>query len=193
MTAEAAHQLERYGLDPTASTLTIQAFAGGLFSVFGHDPEFRVKEFSGEVEFVPGTFENAALRLVINANSLSATNVNERDRRDIESTMRNEVLETRKYPEIVFESHNISLSRIGEAQYRARVIGELRLHGVTKKNVGVNGKVTVESNALRAKGQCTIKQSDYKIKLVSVAGGTLKVKDEIKCSFDVIGRSGGRA
>jgi polyisoprenoid-binding protein YceI len=186
MTAEATPQLEHYRLDPAASTFTVQAFAEGLLSAFGHDPVFRVNDFSGEAEFVPGTFENASLKMVINANSLLVTNVKEKDRQDIEGTTRNEVLETRKYPEIVFESHNISLSRIGDGRYRARVIGDLTLHGVTQKNVWVDGEVkTSHSGELRVKGQCPIRQTDYRIKLVSVAGGTLKIKNEVKCLFDV--------
>ena len=190
MTPEAAPERERYRLDLTASTFTVQAFAEGLFSAFGHDPIFRINEFSGEAEFVPGTFENAGFRLVINANSLSVTNVKEKDRQEIERTMHAEVLETSRYPEIVFESHNISLSRIGEGRYRARAIGDLTLHGVTQKNLWVNGEVIASgSGELRAKGQCAIKQTDYKIKLVSVAGGTLKIKNEMKCSFDIVARS----
>ena len=186
MTAEAAPQLEHYRVDAAASTLTVQAFAEGLLSAFGHDPVFRVNDFSGEAEFVPGTFENAALKVVIKANSLFVTNVKEKDRQDIEGTMRNEVLETRKYPEIVFESHNISLRRIGAGRYRARVIGDLTLHGVTQRNIWIDGEVIAASaGELRAKGQWQIKQTDYRIKLVSVAGGTLKIKNEVKCSFDV--------
>jgi hypothetical protein len=33
-----------------------------------------------------------------------------------------------------------------------------------------------------------VRQTDYGIKLVSVAGGMLKVKDEVRCSFDVMAR-----
>ena len=190
MTAEAAHERDCYRLDPAASTFTVQAFAEGLFSAFGHDPLFRVNQFSGEAEFGSGTFENAALRIVVNANSLSVINVKEKDRQEIEHTMHTEVLETSKYPEIVFESHNISLSRIGEGRYRVRVIGDLTLHGVRQNNLWVNGEVSASaSGELRAKGQCAIKQTDYRIKLVSVAGGTLKVKNEVKCAFDIVARS----
>ena len=35
----------------------------------------------------------------------------------------------------------------------------------------------------------SLKQTDYKIKLVSVAGGTLKLKDELKFSFDIAAQS----
>ena len=39
---------------------------------------------------------------------------------------------------------------------------------------------------MRAKGEFTLKQTDYGIKLVSVAGGALKIKDELKFTFDVL-------
>jgi polyisoprenoid-binding protein YceI len=187
MTAEAAPQLDRYRLDSAASTFTVQAFAAGLLSAFGHDPIFRVNDFSGEVEFVGGTFEKASLKLLINTNSLTVTNVSEKDRQDIERTIRNEVLETSKYPQIVFESHNISFSRIREGLYRARAIGDLTLHGVTRQNLWVDGEMTASvEGTLQAKGQSAIKQTDYNIELVSIAGGTMKIKNEVRCSFNIV-------
>src|SRR4029079_15432880 len=190
MTREVSTQVEDYLIDPAASTFTVQAFAEGLFSVFGHDPVIGIKDFSGEAQFVPVTFESALLNLTIRADSLVVVNdIKEKDKQEIERTMRDEVLETRKYPEIVFKSNNISLSRAGEGRYRARVIGDLNLHGVTQKNVWINGEVTVTGEGMRAKGEFSIKQTDYKIKPVSVAGGTLKIKNELKCSFDILARS----
>ena len=41
---------------------------------------------------------------------------------------------------------------------------------------------------LRASGDFTLKQSDYQIKPVSVAGGALKMKDELKFSFEMVAR-----
>ena len=179
--------LVHYRFDPAASRFTVQAFAEGLLSMFGHDPVIGVKDFQGEASFVPGTFENASLKLTINANSLRVVNdVKEKDRQDIERSIRDEVLETGKYPEIVFESQNVSLSRIGEGRYRARAIGALTLHGVTQNNIWINGEVTLNNDGLRAKGDFAIKQTDYKIKLVSVAGGTLKIKNEVKGRFDIL-------
>ena len=67
MMPEASTQLAHYRLDPSASTFKVQAFAEGLLSVFGHDPVIGIKDFSGEAEFVTGTFENAALSLTVRA------------------------------------------------------------------------------------------------------------------------------
>jgi len=37
-------------------------------------------------------------------------------------------------------------------------------------------------------GDFSILQSDYNIALVSVAGGALKLKDELKFAFDIVAR-----
>lgn len=192
MSSETAVQLARYRLDPAASTFRVQAFAEGLLSAFGHDPVIGVKEFHFEASFVPGTFESASLLLTIKANSLTVvSDIKEKDRQEIERTMREQVLETAEFPEIVFQSNNISLSRLREGIYRARVIGDLTLHGVTNKNIWINGEVTISTDAVRVKGEVPLKQFDYNIKRVSVAGGTLKIKNEVKCSFDIVARSAG--
>lgn len=190
MTPETAPQMERYVLDATASKFTVQAFAEGLFSAFGHDPVIGIRDLSGEAEFVADTFENASLKLRFNARSMMVTNnLKEKDRQEIEQTMRGEVLEVDKYPEITFESRNISMARAGQGRYRARVIGDLTLHGVTQQNLWINGEVTMSDDGLRVKGNCAVKQTDYKIKLVSVAGGTLKNKNEVQCTFDLVARN----
>jgi hypothetical protein len=41
---------------------------------------------------------------------------------------------------------------------------------------------------LRASGDFSLSQSDYAIKPVSVAGGALKVKDELKFDFEIVAR-----
>lgn len=192
MSSQIASGVEHYRVDAAASTFTVQAFAEGLFSAFGHDPVFGIKDFQGEAEFLPGTFENASLKLIVNASSLTVVNdIKDKDRQEIERMMRDEVLETAKYPEIVFQSNNISLSRSGPDRYRARLIGDLTLHGVTQKNIWLNGEVSVMADGLRAKGEFTLKQSDYKIELVSVVGGTLKIKNEVKGAFDIVARRHG--
>src|SRR5712671_6556504 len=93
----------RYRLIPEQSKFTVQAFAEGLFSAFGHDPVLAIKDFTGEAQFVPGSFESASLKITIKADSIVLSN-SEKDRLEIEQTMREQVLEIAKYPEIVFVS-----------------------------------------------------------------------------------------
>lgn len=183
----AAVRLEHYRVNVAASTLTVQAFSEGLLSLFGHDPVIRVRDFEGEIEIVAGTFEKASLKVTINARSLIVVSkVSEKDRQEITNTMHKDVLETTKYPQIVFQSNNVSLSALGSNRYRALVIGELTLHGVTQNNVALKGEVTISTEGLRSKGGFSLRQTAFKIRLVSVAGGTLKIKDEVRGLFDIV-------
>ena len=41
---------------------------------------------------------------------------------------------------------------------------------------------------LRASGEVPIQQPDYKLKPVKVPGSMMKVKDEVKLTFDIVAR-----
>jgi len=176
----------RYRLVPAQSTFTVQAFAEGLLSAFGHDPVLAIKDFSGEVQFVPGSFEAASVKMTVKADSIAlSTEVKEKDRIEMEQTVREQVLEIAKYPEIVFVSSNISVTKLAEGRYRARVIGDLTFHGATQKNLWITPEVTVSGESLSAKGVFSLKQTDFGIKPFSAAAGTIKLKNELKFSFDI--------
>ena len=61
------------------------------------------------------------------------------------------------------------------------------MHGVTR-NQAIVVRVALLGSMLRASGDFTLDQTDYNIKLVSVAGGALKLKDELKFSFEMVAR-----
>jgi len=177
----------RYSVDASQSKFTVQAFASGLLSGFGHNPTIAIRDFTGEVQCTPGSLTNASVRLMINAESLVVVDdVKEKDRKEIESMMHDTVLETSRYPETIFQSTNITVTRIIEGRYKARIIGELTMHGVTRGSLWIQAQVKVEGERLRATGDFSLKQTDYNIKLVSVAGGALKLKDELKFTFDIL-------
>ena len=48
--------------------------------------------------------------------------------------------------------------------------------------------VTIDDEELRAEGDFTIRQSDYRIKPVRVAAGALKLKDELSLVFNIVAR-----
>jgi polyisoprenoid-binding protein YceI len=181
--------MNRYRLDASQSRFTVQAFAEGLLSSFGHDPVIAVRGFEGEAECADDTLEAAKLRVKVDADSLAvAGDVKEKDRLEIEQMMREQVLETARHPEIIFESTSITASRLSGGRYRVRIIGDLTLHGVTGRNLWIQAEVKQAEDGLRAQGEFTLRQTDYQIKPVSVAGGTLKVKNELKLSFDIVAK-----
>jgi Uncharacterized conserved protein len=177
----------RYVADASQSKFTVQAFATGLLAGFGHNPTIAIRDFTGEVQFTPGSFADASVRLVIKTGSLAVIDdVKEKDRQEIESMMHDTVLETAQYPEIVFQSTNITVTRIIEGRYKARLIGDLTMHGVTRTGLWIQTQVRVEKDSIRAQGDFALKQTEFNIKLVSVAGGALKLKDELKFTFDIV-------
>jgi polyisoprenoid-binding protein YceI len=177
----------RYRLDASKSRFTVKAKVSGIFSAFGHDHTIAIRDFQGEAALAPENPAQASLQLTIRAASLEVTDkVSDKDRREIESTMRDKVLETSTYPEIVFRSTNITVDKTGEGQYQAKIWGDLTLHGVTRNGL-IYAKVVITGDTLRAAGSFPLRQTDYKITPVSVAAGTVKVKDELSFSFDIVG------
>ena len=179
---------DRYVIDSRASRFTVQAFATGLMARMGHNPIIGIRDFSGEMQFNPDKLEAAGFRLVVKAASLSVQNdISDKDLREIERLMNQEVLETANFPEIVYEADSISVSKMTDMLCSATLNGKLTLHGVTR-NQTIVVRVALLGSMLRASGDFSLDQTDYNIKLVSVAGGALKLKDELKFSFEMVAR-----
>ena len=186
-TPEIAPTTSRWLINSTLSRFTVQAFAGGLLSSFGHSPVIEIPEFSGEVHLAQDIAQSSCT-LTINASALQvATDMSDKDRLELERAMREKVLETDGYPEIVYQCSKVSASGSGSGPYWAVLNGQLTLHGITRA-LSISARVRVDESMLKVSGSCSILQSDYGIELVSVAGGALKVKDEVKLSFEIAAR-----
>lgn len=178
----------RYLIDKSSSRFTVRAFATGMLSSFGHSPTFAIRDFEGELEFSPDAPAASSLRLAIKADSLEVMDdIKSKDRQEMESTMNNTVLETAKYPEITFATTSVSTTQLGDARYQAQLNGNLTLHGATRP-VAIATQITLLGDMLRAGGEFPLLQTNFGITLVSVAGGTLKLKDELKFAFDIVAR-----
>ncbi|MBZ5551846.1 MAG: YceI family protein [Acidobacteriia bacterium] len=184
----ASQQRVAYQLDPSRSRFEVRTSSGGVFRAFGHDHTIAVKDFSGTAEISPAALDQSSLKLKVKASSLSLSDpeVNDKDRKEIEGTMRSQVLEVDRYPEILFTGTHVTARKISENEYEAKIEGDLQLHGVTRHEV-IPAHLVIHENELRAKGEFILKQSDYAIKPVSAGGGTVKVKNEVKFSFEIIG------
>jgi polyisoprenoid-binding protein YceI len=176
----------RYRIVASKSRFIVRAFAGGVFSAFAHDHTIAVRDFDGEARFTAADPKRASLRITIRAGSLAVTdNISEADRNEIESTMREQVLEVSKYPDIIFGSTTVSATKSPEGTDQVNIAGDLSLHGVTRKH-RITATLDFDGDALRAKGEFSLLQTDYNITPVSIALGTIRVKDEIEISFDIV-------
>jgi polyisoprenoid-binding protein YceI len=177
----------RYTLDPRQSRFTVQAFATGLLSAFGHSPTFAVKGFSGWVRFDGNEAKDMVLELTVEASSLDLVDqVKPADRAEIMERMNRNVLETSNYPHITFKSADVSGGTISPGRYQVRIGGNLTLHGVTRPH-RVEAELQVFTDGVRLRGECPLKMSEYRIAPVSALGGTIKLQDQVKLTFDLVG------
>jgi polyisoprenoid-binding protein YceI len=162
-------------IDTAKSTITVFAYKSGLFSFAAHDHEVAAPIASGTIDQSAGP--SVALKIDARKMKVLDPKVSNKDRAEIQQTMLSEkVLHATRYPEIAFTS--TSIRPAGRKKWT--VTGNLTLHGHTRP-------VTMEviQQYENFVGTATIKQRDFGIAPISLGGGTIKVKDEVKIQFQV--------
>jgi polyisoprenoid-binding protein YceI len=177
---------DRYVVDGRSSRFTVRAFATGVLAAMGHNPTIGIRDLSGELKFNPDKLEAGPLKLIARSSSLSVQDdISAKDLREMERLMNQEVLKTAKFPEIVYQASNISITKMADTLFAATLNGNLTLDGVSRSQP-INVRVALLGSVLRASGDFSLNQTDYDIKQISVAGGALKLKDELKLSFEIV-------
>lgn len=174
--ATAAPSAETRPIDVGRSTLTIFVYKSGLFSTFADDHVIRAPIASGSVS------PDAPLAVEISVRSADLTVLDPKlaaaKRAEVQARMLGpEVLDSPKYPDIGFTSTAIESTGPG----RWTVTGRLSIHGVTRPTT-----FSVAQQDSRYRGTVVLKQRDFGIQPISIAGGTVKVKDELKVEFDIV-------
>ena len=163
-------------IDAQRSTLTVYAYKSGMFSAFADDHVIRAPIASGSVS-EEGT---PAVQISVRSADLVALdpNLSASKRAEVQARMVGpEVLDVSRYPDIAFASTSVEAA--GPNRWTVR--GTLTIHGASRP---VSAAVTRQEDHYR--GSFALKQSDFGIKPISIVGGTVKVKDELKIEFDVV-------
>ena len=163
-------------VDTSRSKITIRVFKSGLFSAFAHNHEIEAPVETGMVELTP----NQSVQLKFDARKLRVLDpeLAADKRKEVQETMLGpKVLDSGRFPEISYQS--TAIEKIGNEHWSVR--GKLTLHGQAQPVV-----VDVALKAGRYTGTAALKQRDFGMEPVSVAGGTVKVKDEIKIEFSIV-------
>jgi len=156
------------------SLITVHVGKSGMFSGFGHDHTVTAPVSQAAIDA-----KNLSAEIVVLTREMKVMDkeVSDSDRAKIQSTMLGpEVLDAGKFPEIRFKSSKIEQT----SPQHYRINGALTLHGVTK---AITFEVTGDADHYH--GTTKLNQSDFGIKPVSVAGGTVKVKDQLELEFDI--------
>jgi polyisoprenoid-binding protein YceI len=167
-------------IDAQRSTVTIFVFKSGVFSAFADDHTIRARVASGSISADPPFAVEATIQtadLIVLDPGLSSSK-----RAEVQSRMLGpEVLDAKTYPQITFAS--AAIEPAGTDHWR--VSGRLTIHGHTQL---VTVPVAHEKGAYR--GRVRIKQRDFGITPISIAGGTVTVKDELSIEFEIVPATG---
>jgi polyisoprenoid-binding protein YceI len=122
----------KFSIDAAASRFTVQAFATGLLSSFGHNPTIGIRDFDGEIECDPKTYEKARVRVTVRTNAMEVLDeMKSDDRKKLEQEMYEQILEVNRFSQAVFESKEITVQKLGNDLLLAKVNGDLSFHGNT--------------------------------------------------------------
>jgi polyisoprenoid-binding protein YceI len=167
-------------IDTHNSKLTVFVYKAGLFSAFADNHVISAPIASGTITTTP----SPAIELVVNAANLVALDpdLDPAKRDEVRTRMLGaDVLDTPRFPTITFASTTIE--QVGPDRWN--VSGRLIVHGVTRIIT-----VPVVLADRRYRGETRIRQTDFDIKPIRIAGGTVSVKDELKIVFEIAAAEG---
>jgi len=155
--------------------MTVHVNKSGFLSAFGHNHEIQAPILWGQVK----EDGDPSVELRVDARKLRVldTEASSDTRAKIQETMLgNQVLDADRYSEIHFRSTGVE----PKGKDHWLVTGNLDLHGQTHS---VTVEVTRKDGIYKGSG--TLKQTTFGITPVTVAGGTVKVKDDLKLEFEI--------
>jgi hypothetical protein len=163
-------------MDNGQSHLIVRVGKTGVLSFIGHQPEISAPIVRGEVE----TSNPAFVWFDVNPAGMKVVGEGESDgtKAEVQEKMLGPVvLDVARYPEIHFVSDTVEV--IGKGHWR--IHGRLTLHGQTHPIVF---ETILEK--VHYRGSATIQQTTFGITPIEVAGGTIKVKDDVQIEYDIV-------
>jgi len=163
-------------IDVARSRLTISVYKSGLFSAFADNHTIHARIAEGSLS------STAPLSVTMTVHSKDLEVIDPDlaadKRREVQTRMLGpEVLDVDAYPQITFASTAVQPNGAD----RWTVEGDLAIHGKTKR---VSFDAARSSGTYR--GSVRIRQRDFGITPISIAGGTVKVKDELLIEFVIV-------
>jgi hypothetical protein len=161
-------------IDTEHSVITVHVFKSGLFSAFADNHEIRAPISSGLLDEAERRVE-----IVVDSRKLVVLDPNlppEKRQQVQERMLGPEVLDSNQFHEIRFQANDVK----EESADHFLLSGTLSLHGKARP---ISLHVVRSSGHYR--GDVMLKQRDFGITPVTVAAGTVKVKDELKVELDI--------
>jgi polyisoprenoid-binding protein YceI len=177
-TPEAADAASAHAIDTAHSTLILHVWKTGLFAFAADNHIINAPIESGSVNE-----GKKSVDLTVDARELKVLDPKmPADRRaQVQGNMESaQVLDATRFPKIEYKSTSLDFDAKGDA----KIAGELTLHGQTHP---VTARVR-RTSAGHYHGTAVVRQTEFGITPIRIAGGTVKVKDNVDVEFDIVTR-----
>ena len=186
----AAAEQRTYVVDAERSLVTIAVGKSGLLSFAGHRHEVVAPSVTGEVIANPDDLAGSSVVLSFEASALRVTGKGEPPE-DVPKVQANmvgpKVLDALRFPIVSFRSVGVSGRVAGAEAWDLAVEGDFGLHGVSKR-LKLPLRAEIGGDTLTVSGTAVLRQTDFGIKPMSVAG-VVNVKDELVVSYRIVARA----
>jgi polyisoprenoid-binding protein YceI len=187
--AGAAVAASPYVLSPEGSQVVIHVGKAGVFSFAGHEHRIVAGPVEGTVVFDAENLARSTVEVRFQASGLRVTGQGE-PKDDVpkvqEAMLGPKCLDAPRFPTIRFASRTVTVGHASAGHDDLVILGDLTLHGVTRP-VTVPVAVDLLGDRLTARGRMTVRQTDFGITPITVAG-VVKVKDELVLEWTLEGR-----
>ncbi len=176
--------VDRACVMPGQGYFRIHVGTAGLFGAFAHDHSIEAQKILGCATIDSKDVTQSSVKLEFPTADIRVIDPkeNDKDRAEVQKTMETQVLRTSEYPRVTFESTAVER---GGAADRFRVRGNLTIRGKTVPVIIPVTLTRLANGIYRAAGEYKFKQSSFLIKPIQLAGGTVKVKDEVETRFEL--------
>ena len=174
----------RFTIDADKSSLIARTGKAGLFSFAGHVHAIRATRLHGEVVADNDDLAASSVSISIEAAGLSvlAEGESPHDLPQVQAKMVGaSFLDVERFAVIAFRSTKVSGKPAEGAAWDLAVEGDLDLHGVTR-HLTLPVRVEMSADTLVASGKTVLKQTDFGLTPITVAG-VVKVKDEVSLDY----------
>lgn len=178
--ARAASPARSFVVDAAKSQVRIHVGKAGLFKFAGHEHDVLAKVSEGEIVAFAQDLGRSQVRLRFAAADLRVTGSGEppEDVPKVQETMYGpRVLDAIQFPAVTFHSEAVSGREVSPGTYDLKVEGPLKIRD-REVRLAFTVRVSVSAERLVATGQGRLRQSDFGIVPISVAG-VVRVKDEL--------------
>lgn len=178
-------------LDVARSKILVEVGKSGVLSfAAGHSHKVEAP-LHGTLSVDPEHPESAIAAFDVQTSDLTVLQDGEppQDVTKVQETMASErVLDVQRFPTVSFRSRSAQVRERHGSTLDLNVTGELTLHG-TIRTIVVPVRAHIEADRITARGAFAIKQTDFGIKPITVAGGAVSVRDELKIDFTIVAGS----